>query len=126
MTAKRMTVDCWQVVNSFAVQLALIEDPEVVAAIRQFTVDPRCEQREWDYRSEGQTFPCWIVIEDSASETCIAYCEQGFGPALPWGLLSNSPHQSMGMDSGWFTFLEDAFRQSPMWSGPDPPNYVVR
>ena len=38
----------------------------------------------------------------------IAYCEFGFGPKYPWGLVSSSAeHPNMGIDSDWFqTFLD--------------------
>jgi hypothetical protein len=39
-----------------------------------------------------------------------AYCEEGFGPECPWGLVSSGEDESMGMDSGWFpTFMEAYF-----------------
>jgi len=67
---------------------------------------------------------CWTVLEHQPSGTGIAYCEEGFGPDFPWGLVFLSgPHMSMGMDSAWFASLEDAVRKSPAWQGEDPPAY---
>ena len=46
------------------------------------------------------------------SNTGIAYCEFGFGPASPWGLvfLSGASQMSIGMDSGWYgSFMEVYF-----------------
>jgi hypothetical protein len=60
-------------------------------------------------------------IEDAPSGGEIAYCEYGFGPHSPWGLVSSGKHQSMGMDSGWFKTFLDAFLGSrasielPIW-----------
>jgi hypothetical protein len=79
-------------------------------------VTPRCEQRSWDYGAPGTVYRCWIVLEHPASGTGIAYCEQGFGPSCPWGLLwISGEHLSMGMDSGWYDSLEDAVRESFAW-----------
>jgi len=69
-------------------------------------------QREWDYGVPGQTYPCWSVLNHIESNTGIAFCEFGFGPRSPWGLvmLSGAEHMSLGMDAGWFeTFLEAYF-----------------
>lgn len=79
--------------------------------------------RAWDYGDPGQEFSCWIVLEHSASNTCIAYSEFGFGPSFPWGLLflSGKEHMSMGMDSGWFDYFVEAYfesqtsRELPIW-----------
>ncbi|CAG0933531.1 hypothetical protein TFLX_03094 [Thermoflexales bacterium] len=73
---------------------------------------------------KGQTYPCWIVLEHKESNTGIAYCDYGFGPKDPWGLVFLSG-DSMGMDSGWFSSLEDAFRESMAREGPNPPGYEV-
>lgn len=101
-------------------------DAAVIAAVRPLLVAPRIEEREWDYGPDGQTYPCWIVLEHHPSNTGIAYCADGFGPAYPWGLLSlRGEHLSMGMDSGWFSSLEDAFRGSMACTLPKPPGYEV-
>jgi hypothetical protein len=78
--------------------------------------------RGWDYGKPGEEFPCWLVLEHAASNTGIAYCEHGFGPSMPWGLLFLSgQHMSMGMDSGWYErFLEAYFESQiapelPIW-----------
>ena len=107
-------------------ELERISDDRLLAAIRPLLVRARCENRAWDYGVVGQTYPCWIVFEHPASNTGIAYCAHGFGPADPWGLLFLSgPHLSMGMDSGWFATLEAAFRESPACDLPPPLGYEV-
>ena len=103
-----------------------IAQAEVVALIRSLRVPTRCELRPWDYGKEGEAYPCWIVLEHPTSNTCIAYCEEGFGPGSPWGLLFIRDHLNIGMDSGWFTYLEDAVRESMAWEGENPPGYEVR
>ncbi|MCA8987098.1 MAG: hypothetical protein KDA78_05625 [Planctomycetaceae bacterium] len=109
-----------------AAELSRIVDGEVLCLMKPLLVSPRCEMRVWDYGEPEQTFPCWIVLEHAPSNTCVAYCEYGFGPSSPWGLLFiTGQHLSMGMDSEWYTYLEDAFRESMAWDGDNPPDYEV-
>jgi hypothetical protein len=73
----------------------------------------------------GQQYPCWSVLEDDASRIGIAYCESGFGPGQPWGLVwlggVEQTSMSMGMDSGRYsTFLDAVFESRavaplPIW-----------
>jgi len=103
-----------------------ITEAAVVKAIVALLVKPRLEDRPWDYGEPDQTFPCWIVLEQPPSNTGIAYCPEGFGPASPWGLLFLSgEHLGMGMDSGWYATLEDAFRESMACDLPSPPGHEV-
>ena len=80
--------------------------------------------RDWDYGEKGQQYPCWMVLNDVGHSAEITYCEFGFGPKCPWGLVSSGAtpkDQSMGMDSGWFTSFLGAFFESyasielPIW-----------
>jgi hypothetical protein len=108
-------------------QIARITQPELLLLIESLRVPPRCELRAWDYGRRGDAYPCWIVLEHRASNTAVAYCVRGFGPSYPWGLLfMDGPHMSMGMDSGWFTTLEDAVRESMAWEGDNPAGYEVQ
>ena len=88
-------------------QLAAIADPAISSLVARLRVAPRQEVRPWDY-GEPHEYPCWIVLEHLSSGTAIAYCAQGFGPREPWGLLFLTRHLSMGMDSAWFSSLEEA------------------
>jgi hypothetical protein len=108
-------------------ELGLLSDAQVNAHVRALLVEPRMELRNWDYGDPGQQYPCWIVLDDTThSNSGIAYCEQGFGPRQPWGLLkmreTAGQPGSMGMDSGWFPAFLDAFFDSfaatrlPIWS----------
>jgi hypothetical protein len=102
-----------------------ISDREVVTTIRRYLTEPRLEYRNWGYK-DGTQYPCWIIAVDRESKTVLAYCEHGFGPSSPWGILSDSSEAGeMGMDCCWFTRLEDAIRQSVMWKGNNPPGYEV-
>jgi hypothetical protein len=112
-------MDAADVAKLFDEELSRIRDARIVAALRRFQVPIRCEQRRWDYGSKGQTYPCWVVADDCDSATSFVYCEFGFGPRQPWGLLNmaDSPNpQSMGGDWGWFATLEAAFRDSYAWA----------
>jgi hypothetical protein len=104
-----------------------IRQSELIGVIRDHLVEPRMELREWDYGEHEKQFECWIVCEDRQSKIAIAYCDQGFGPTYPWGLLFlEGEHLSMGMDCGWFASLEDAVRESGIWPGTNPPGYEVQ
>ncbi|MCA9216625.1 MAG: hypothetical protein KDB27_26325 [Planctomycetales bacterium] len=107
-------------------EVANITDEAVLSAIKPLIVPPRCEMRGWDYGEPEQEFPCWIFLDHVPSNTCIAYCEHGFGPSDPWGLLAIAgEYLRMGMDCGWFSNLEDAFRESMAWDRDNPPDYEV-
>jgi hypothetical protein len=109
-----------------ATEISRISQADLARRIRELLVAIRCEPREWDYGEPDQTYPCWIVAEHPESNTAFAYCEYGFGPRIPWGLLSiEGQHMSLGMDSGWFISLEEAFRDSFAWEGTNPPGYEV-
>ena len=111
-----MAISVSEVAALVEAQVAGVADPKAIALIRSLLVRPRCELRPWDYGAPGTEYPCWIVAEHVASQTGIAYCEQGFGPRCPWGLLwLSGEHLSMGMDCSWFSSLEDAVRDSFAW-----------
>lgn len=94
-----------------ASELAAIADPLVREGLAAALVMPWKRQLEWDYGAPDEAYPGWIVAEDHETDTGIAWCDQGFGPKNPWGLVFLS-HASMGMDSGWFAWLEEAFADS--------------
>jgi hypothetical protein len=83
-------------------------DSAVATLIQRLRIPPRLEARPWAYGA-AREYPCWIVLEDRPANIGVAYCEHGFGPKTPWGLLwLTGRQQSMGDDSGWFTSLKDA------------------
>ena len=98
-------------------------DKRVLAHVRTLLATPEAQLREWDYGEPGQSLRCWLVLAHRPSNTGIAYCEEGFGPAMPWGLLrlEGTEHMSMGADSGWFDRFPDAYFEShasadlPIW-----------
>src|SRR5258708_7548558 len=103
-------------------ELSAVKDLRVRNHIRNLLVSPERQMRDWDYGEPGDAYPCWLVLAERSSNTGIAYCESGFGPANPWGLLFlEGKHMSMGMDSGWFDRFLDAYFESisatclPIW-----------
>jgi hypothetical protein len=107
-------------------ELSAIHDRPLLDLVRKLLVVPYAVERDWDYGAPGQKYVCWTVLEHPPSGTGIAYCEQGFGPEFPWGLVFLSePDTSMGMDCSWFASLEDAVRESQAWDGENPPAYEV-
>jgi len=104
-------------------ELKNVGDARVVDHVRNFLVEPKTSLRDWDYGTPDEKYLCWIVLV-GGSDTAIAYCEDGFGPRCPWGLVSASGgnrRNSMGMDSGWFPTFMDAYFESgvavdlPIW-----------
>jgi hypothetical protein len=107
-------------------ELAAIHDAAVSDLVRRLRVEPYPVERDWDYGAPGERYACWTVLEHRPSNTGVAYCDAGFGPVHPWGLVFLSgPHMSIGMDSGWFATLEGAVRESMAWDGDNPPGYEV-
>jgi hypothetical protein len=80
----------------FEEETARITQPDLLDLIARLRVPTRCEQRPWDYGEPNDAYPCWIVLEHPESNTCIAYCEEGFGPRDPWGLLFIRTYLGMG------------------------------
>lgn len=106
-------------------ELVHLDDARVAAHVRALLVEPVPVLRDWDYGEEDVQYTCWSVLEHPASATGVAFCDTGFGPGRPWGLV-NLPHDevppgSMGMDSSWFSRFLDAFFDShaatelPIW-----------
>jgi hypothetical protein len=107
-------------------ELAKISDAALVAGICQLLVTPYAVDRDWVYGRPGDKYTCWTVLEHRPSNTGIAYCESGFGPSHPWGLVFLSgEHMHMGMDCQWYPTLEAAMRESHAWHQPNPPGYEV-
>jgi hypothetical protein len=92
-------------------KLRAVEDQTRLA---DHLVEPSELRCAWDYGEPGQTYPCWLVAEVRARDVGIVFCEHGFGPKCPWGLIRlpkpddpAPPH--MGDDSSWFDTLAEAF-----------------
>lgn len=111
-----------------AEQLALVQHPERRRALAALLVEPREEWREWDYGEPGEGFTYWVVGEAPERGVLLAYCDRGFGPVAPWGILfadmpgqvSPEPH-TLGMDAQWNWYLEEAFVRAGLWEEPTAP-----
>jgi hypothetical protein len=95
-----------------AAEMSRIADQRLAEEIRTLLVAPRCEIRKWDYSGQPWNagkgeYPCWIVARRD-EYIVFAYCERGFGPKCPWGILSADPSGSMGPDNCWYESLEAA------------------
>ncbi len=118
-----MTVTAHHLVELVESEVTQLGDARVTAHVRRLLVPPYSVMRGWDHGIEDEAFPCWTVLEHSASNTGVAYCENGFGPGSPWGLvfITGTEHMSMGMDCGWFPRFLDAYFDSsaatelPIW-----------
>lgn len=111
-----VTVDSAHLVKLVEDELRMVRDSAVRDQIQALLVNPakrdcRWDYWEWDKAKYEETYPCWTVMTDTAGgRLAIVYCEHGFGPACPWGLIRmDEDTPSMGQDSGWSsTFLEAA------------------
>ena len=101
-------------------EVSRISDQALVDVIQKYRITPRLEERAWAY-APNTSFPCWVVLEHTDSNTGVCFSEHGFGPKAPWGLLwLVGVRQDMGDDSGWFQSLEAAVRDSAAWNPPEP------
>jgi hypothetical protein len=117
--ATNLDIGCYQDAMTSAAEvaaavdedLANLQDPRVLASIKAFRVTPPTSIRlRWDYGKPDETFDGWLVFSDPGHRTGIVYCDQGFGPRNPWGLIATrETSPSMGMDSGWFGRFIDAY-----------------
>lgn len=107
-------------------ELTKLGDDRIAAHVGSLLVEPVPVLRPWDYGEAGEKFITWTVLFDRVrSETGIAYCEHGFGPEAPWGLVFQGDDEtepsSIGMDSQWFPTFVEAYLSSfaatelPIW-----------
>ncbi|MEP6622673.1 MAG: hypothetical protein ABJE47_25350 [bacterium] len=104
-----------QVQSLVAAQVALVEDLARRKALATILVEPRPEDRDWDYGKPGDRYRCWVVAQDRGM--VLVYCDQGFGPEFPWGAIPEEADESLGMDAQWCWYLEEAFVRSGLWQG---------
>lgn len=90
-------------------EVAAIADASARAIVEASLVEPTLINCSWDYGFPGETFPCWKVARDSKRAVGIVFCESGFGPRCPWGLVwFHDAVPAMGQDSGWFSTFHEA------------------
>lgn len=117
-----MTVTAQRIRSLVDQELARLNDRRVLDHIRSLLVEPTVVMRKWDYGAEGEAYPCWAVLDHVKSNSGIAYCEFGFGPRSPWGIvaLPGSVHMSMGMDCDWSAsflavYFDSMASELPIW-----------
>ncbi len=115
-----MNTESKMLLEYIEIELKNISNKQVVTHIHSLLVMPKSKFLEWDYGEVGQKYLCWIVLEQNDSPIGIAYCNEGFGPKCPWGLVSLNKETSIGMDCDWFpTFIEayvnSAASEIPIW-----------
>ncbi len=118
-----MTIATNRLLELVEAELVELNNARIETHVRGLLISPHAVVRGWDYGAKDEAYPCWSVLEHKVSNTGISYCEQGFGPETPWGLvfLAGTEHMSMGMDCGWFQCFLDAYFESqavtelPIW-----------
>lgn len=100
--------------NALEAEVSLVQDRRVVDHIRSLLLpEPRPSKLAWAYGEPQQTFDGWIFLQECGVPAGIAYCEDGFGPKAPWGLVyTNEDVPDMGMDSGWYRAFMEAYFES--------------
>jgi hypothetical protein len=107
--------------NLIDADLRLAPDPSARDEMKALILEEPCLMScAWDYGAPGETYPCWKVAGSTATgRVGVVYCEHGFGPEFPWGLIwLNQPVPDMGQDSGWFRTLREALADAfdrPEW-----------
>jgi len=116
-------VDAERIRALVAAELAIVQDAARRTALEALLVEPRREARDWDYGQPDERYPYWVVAEALGPGVILVHCEHGFGPGMPWGFLfTGEPGLgSLGMDSQWGWYLEEAFVRSGLWTGPVGP-----
>jgi hypothetical protein len=88
-------------------ELSIVVELSRREALRATVIHPKAVRLKWNYGKPGQQFQCWVAARSENSQQYIVYCDQGFGPAYPWGIVGAS-EDSMGMDGQWHIGLEHA------------------
>ena len=102
-------------------ELLAVSDTRIRDHVKKLLIEPKAVVRDWDYGSDGEAYTCWTVLEEENSNVAVAYCQEGFGPTFPWGLVAvKGRMMSIGMDCAWFeTFLQAYFESAassiPIW-----------
>jgi hypothetical protein len=115
-------VDADAVKRLVADQVSRIRDVSRREALEAVLIEPDLQFRDWSYGEQPQEYPCWVIARVRQRPTVLLYCEHGFGPSYPWGIL-HAEDCSLGTDGQWHQSLDDAFLNSGGWTGPFPPNY---
>jgi hypothetical protein len=99
-------------------ELARVSDPARRVSLAALLLPPSKINLGWDYGMRGERLDCWHIGRSPDGGVLLVYCEQGFGPAFPWGFVFPL-EDSMGMDSQWHSGLEDAAINAGLLPAPD-------
>src|SRR5215213_4368538 len=102
-------------------ELAHVADEARREALRTVLVEPARDERMSEWFDEP--FACWVVAAAPWSGHVVLFCERGYA-SDHWGALP-AGDASMGIDSDWFSTLDDAFIASGLWTGELTESYVV-
>lgn len=103
-------------------ELAKVGDAARRDALIAVLVSPQPLSLKWGYGKPGEKYECWLVGLSPNGNTRLLYCEKGFGPSDPWGIVGVSDDW-MGMDCQWHVGLEHAAIGAGIL--PAPPDYEV-
>jgi hypothetical protein len=97
-----------QLIGLVDAEVAAISHQGLRQSVERSRIVPIPMRCAWDYGEPGQTYECWKVLAP-AGNIGIVYCDRGFGPRCPWGLIwQDQTIPEMGQDSGWFPSLVEA------------------
>jgi hypothetical protein len=103
-------------------EFASIGDSSRRAELRSTLVSPQALSLAWDYGTPGEQFECWLIGFSKEGKKRLIYCDRGFGPAYPWGIVG-AKEDGMGMDCQWHVGLEHAAIAAGILE--PPPDYEV-
>jgi hypothetical protein len=104
-------------------ELARAPDGDRRAAFEQLLCEPYQQTRVWDWANSDEQVPVWIFAVSADGRIGFAYSRAGYQD--PWGALFMN-EDSLGMDAQWYLYLDDAFIDSGVWTGPVPAGFEVR
>jgi hypothetical protein len=99
-------------------ELASIDDPSRREALRALLSQPIAVDLGWGYGKPGERHQCWVVGHSRDGSQRLVYCDKGFGPSDPWGIVGVS-EDWMGMDCQWHVGLEHAAIGAGSLDAPD-------
>ncbi|HEY2840193.1 MAG TPA: hypothetical protein VGJ26_13645 [Pirellulales bacterium] len=104
------------------IQLLTIVDPSRREALKERLVSPQPLSLKWGYGAPDERFQCWLIGFSKDGKLRLVYCDQGFGPEYPWGIVGAS-QDWMGMDCDWHVGLEHAAIGAGVLDA--PPDYEI-
>jgi len=105
-----LAISSTEITRIVAEHVARIVDADLRDEVARVLIEPMLREVPWNYGEDGETLACWIIADlRPAKPDVLAYCDRGFGPGYPFGIL-DADLPSMGTDGQWFLTLEDGLR----------------